>query len=122
MSRNGRVSSLGHIKIIPGKPITFTEDELYDPLTLSAQKDGKYTLGTVQVYPGHASARAGYAPYRNEALFNYLFVKPDIFTSMNLEPWFSRNLFTNSAPLESDTFKKNSWSYPIFNPFVNYWR
>lgn len=122
ISRNGRVSSLGGIKMLPGKPITFTGDGMYYPLTVSTQKDGKYSSGSVQVYPGFASAtaRAGYALNQNEPAFNDVFIKPDMFTR-NVGPWFSKDLFRNFSPSKPNSFK-NTWLYPSFNPFMNYWR
>lgn len=123
ISRNGRISSLGNMKIFSGKPITFTGDGMYYPLTVTSQEDGRYTSGSVQAYPGFASAtaRSGYLPNQKEPLFNDHFIKPDMFTTRNVGPWFSKDLFTNFGPQKPNTFK-NTWFYPTFNPFMNYWR
>lgn len=114
---------MGSIKVFPENPMTFSGDGIYYPLTVSTQKDGRYASGTVQAYPGFASAtaRAGYTPNHNGPLFNNLFTQPDVFTARDLRPWFSNDLYTNFAPPKPDHFK-NNWLFPTFNPFMNFWR
>lgn len=125
-SRNGRVSSIGGIKFFPSMESVSSKDQrYYYPLTVSAEKDGRYASGTVQVLPGYVStsARAGYAPpnqknpFQNDMFFQF---QPQDMFNRNLESWFPKDMFQNFSP-QPDVLR-NGWFYPSFNPFVNFWR
>lgn len=116
---------MGGIKFYPGSGSMTVSNRngIYYPLTVSAEKDGKYASGTVQIYPGFvsSSARAGYVPPDQERpYFNEMFLQPqDLFeTARNFDPWFPKDMFQNIPR----TNVRNGWFYPSYNPFVNFWR
>ncbi|KAL0851532.1 hypothetical protein ABMA28_007321 [Loxostege sticticalis] len=141
-SRNGRVSSLGGIQFYPGldPSLTLTNNDgagYYYPLTVTKEGDGKYASGSIQFYPGSvvvsSTARSGFPsdikplPLNiNNRLFKDIMFQPlpDYFEKARnvdpIEPWFLKNAFPFSPPRPD--VADNSWFYPTFNPFLNFWR